>query len=121
MKEHIFPMTSQLHESPYNKKNPYSSTMLINRLLTEGSNKETRHFEFSLSGSGLSYEPGDSLGVVPTNCSQIVDKQNEEKKEAPNDLEETVGGIMKIFGKVLECSVDLALLNPSEKCATKNK
>ena len=66
-------MTSQLLESSYNKKNPYSSTLLINRHLTEGSDKETRHFEFSLSGSGLSYEPGDSLGVVPTNCSQVVD------------------------------------------------
>ena len=55
------------------------------------------------------------------NCSRMVDKQNEEKKEAPNDLEEAAGGIMKIFGKVLECSVNLALLNPGEECSTKNK
>ena len=42
-------------------------------MLTEGSDKETRHFEFSLEGSGLSYEPGDSLGVLPFNCSGVVD------------------------------------------------
>ena len=45
------------------KENPYPSELLVNRLMTEGSNKETRHFELSLRDSGLHYEPGDSLGV----------------------------------------------------------
>jgi sulfite reductase (NADPH) flavoprotein alpha-component len=40
--------------------------------MTEGSDKETRHFELSLKDSGLNYLPGDSLGVVPTNCEQVV-------------------------------------------------
>jgi sulfite reductase (NADPH) flavoprotein alpha-component len=40
--------------------------------MTEGSDKETRHFEFSLKESGLSYEPGDSLGVLPVNCPEVV-------------------------------------------------
>ncbi len=66
-------MTSQSPESSYNKKNPYSSALLVNQVLTEGSDKETRHFEFSLQGSGLTYEPGDSLGVVPTNCPDLID------------------------------------------------
>jgi sulfite reductase (NADPH) flavoprotein alpha-component len=60
-------------ENSYNKNNPYSSQLLVNRMLTEGSDKETRHFELSLEGSGLSYEPGDSLGVLPFNCSGVVD------------------------------------------------
>src|SRR6056300_1343950 len=55
------------------KDNPYPSKLLVNRMLTEGSDKETRHFELSLEGSGLSYEPGDSLGVLPFNCSEVVD------------------------------------------------
>ncbi|MEC8044623.1 MAG: hypothetical protein VX130_08535 [Verrucomicrobiota bacterium] len=62
------------------KDNPYSSELLVNRLMTEGSNKETRHFELSLKESGLSYLPGDSLGVLPTNCPEVV-----------SDLLETVG------------------------------
>ena len=45
---------------------------LVNRLMTEGSDKETRHFELSLKDSGLNYLPGDSLGVVPTNCEEVV-------------------------------------------------
>jgi sulfite reductase (NADPH) flavoprotein alpha-component len=67
------PMTTSSEENSYNKNNPYSSQLLANRMLTEGSDKETRHFEFSLKGSGLSYEPGDSLGVLPLNCSGVVD------------------------------------------------
>lgn len=54
------------------KENPYPSELLINRLMTEGSDKETRHFELSLRDSGLHYEPGDSLGVLPTNCEEVV-------------------------------------------------
>ena len=54
------------------KDNPYGSELLVNRLMTEGSDKETRHFELSLKDSGLNYLPGDSLGVVPTNCEEVV-------------------------------------------------
>ena len=67
------PMTTSSEENSYNKNNPYSSQLLVNRMLTEGSDKETRHFEFHFEGSGLSYEPGDSLGVLPLNCSEVVD------------------------------------------------
>ena len=42
------------------KDNPYASELLVNRLMTEGSDKETRHFELSLKDSGLNYLPGDS-------------------------------------------------------------
>ena len=55
------------------KDNPYASELLVNRLMTEGSDKETRHFELSLKDSGLNYLPGDSLGVVPTNCAEVVE------------------------------------------------
>ena len=55
------------------KDNPYASELLVNRLMTEGSDKETRHFELSLKDSGLNYLPGDSLGVVPTNCLEVVE------------------------------------------------
>ena len=55
------------------KDNPYASELLVNRLMTEGSDKETRHFELSLEDSGLNYLPGDSLGVVPTNCEEVVE------------------------------------------------
>jgi len=64
---------SQSHDpSAPTKDNPYQSKLLVNRLLNQGSDKETRHFELSLQESGLSYEPGDSLGVIPQNSSEVV-------------------------------------------------
>ena len=54
------------------KDNPYASELLVNHLMTEGSDKETRHFELSLKESGIEYEPGDSLGVLPVNCPDVV-------------------------------------------------
>jgi len=68
------PIMSHSHDSSVpSKDNPYQSRLLVNRLLNAGSDKETRHFEFSLAESGLSYEPGDSLGVIPQNCPRVVD------------------------------------------------
>ena len=66
-------MSHSADSSSPTKDNPYQSKLLVNRLLTEGSDKETRHFELSLEGSSLSYEPGDSLGVIPQNSPQVVD------------------------------------------------
>lgn len=54
------------------KDNPYASELLVNHLMTEGSDKETYHFELSLKDSGICYEPGDSLGVLPVNCPVVV-------------------------------------------------
>jgi sulfite reductase (NADPH) flavoprotein alpha-component len=60
--------------SPYSRKNPFPAIPLVNQKLTlEGSEKETRHYEFSLAGSGLQYEVGDSMGVLPQNNPQLVD------------------------------------------------
>lgn len=48
--------------------------MLVNRRLsTEESAKDTRHFEISLQGSGLSFEPGDSMAVYASNDPQLVE------------------------------------------------
>jgi sulfite reductase (NADPH) flavoprotein alpha-component len=42
-------------------------------LTGSASGKETLHFEVSLSGSGLAYEVGDSLGIFPANDTAEVD------------------------------------------------
>ncbi|MBC8126109.1 MAG: assimilatory sulfite reductase (NADPH) flavoprotein subunit [Gloeobacteraceae cyanobacterium ES-bin-144] len=57
----------------YGKKYPFPSEVLDVALLNgEGSAKETLHLELSLAGSGLSYEPGDSIAVLPVNAADIV-------------------------------------------------
>ncbi len=58
----------------YSRKNPFPATMTLNKVVTaEHSSKETRHYEISIAGSGLSYEAGDALCVIPTNCPELVD------------------------------------------------
>jgi sulfite reductase (NADPH) flavoprotein alpha-component len=60
--------------SEYSRKNPFPATLTVNRILTaEGSNKDTRHLEISLEGSGVTYEVGDSLGVFPSNDPELVE------------------------------------------------
>jgi len=57
----------------YGKKNPFPSEVQENIVLNgEGTSKETIHVEFSLAGSGLTYEPGDALAVVPINAPDVV-------------------------------------------------
>jgi sulfite reductase (NADPH) flavoprotein alpha-component len=57
----------------YSRKNPFTATVVVNRLLAgAASEKETRHVELSLEGSGIQYLPGDSLGVLPENRSYMV-------------------------------------------------
>jgi sulfite reductase (NADPH) flavoprotein alpha-component len=58
----------------YSRKNPYASELLERVLLNgEGSAKETMHLEFNLEGSGLIYEAGDALAVVPHNAEDVVE------------------------------------------------
>ena len=65
---------TQVGESVYSRSNPFNAEVLENLNLNgRGSNKETRHLELSLEGSGLTFEPGDSLGVYPTNDPTLVE------------------------------------------------
>ncbi len=58
----------------YSRKNPFASELTERVMLNgEGSAKETVHLEFSLEGSGLTYEAGDALAVIPHNAQDVVD------------------------------------------------
>jgi sulfite reductase (NADPH) flavoprotein alpha-component len=60
-------------EPAYSKKNPYPALLLTSRNLNgAGSAKSVHHIEFDLGTSGLSYEAGDALGVIPQNCTELV-------------------------------------------------
>jgi sulfite reductase (NADPH) flavoprotein alpha-component len=79
----------------HSRNNPFPARLLVNRLLTgEGSGKEVRHFAISLSDSGLSYEAGDALGIIPSNCPALVNDvltalgcDGEEAVKAPDGSE----------------------------------
>jgi sulfite reductase (NADPH) flavoprotein alpha-component len=58
----------------WTRERPYAAEVLANQRLTaRSSSKDIRHLELSLRDSGLSYEPGDALGVWASNPPALVD------------------------------------------------
>nr|WP_298411181.1 assimilatory sulfite reductase (NADPH) flavoprotein subunit [uncultured Halomonas sp.] len=74
----------------YSKKNPFQAEVLDSILLNgRGSDKATYHIELSLEDSGLTYEPGDALGLLPQNDPRYVDELLETLRlDAEEDLGE---------------------------------
>lgn len=68
----------------FSRTNPFPAKVLKNvNLNGAGSAKETRHIELSMEGSGLSYAPGDALGIVPQNDPKLVASLLEEMNWSP--------------------------------------
>ncbi len=66
--------SSETQTATYSRSNPFPSVVTKNILLTgPGSEKETRHIELSLEGSGLAYLPGDAVGIFATNRTSAVE------------------------------------------------
>ncbi len=59
----------------YSRENLFQAEVLENRSLTgPESDGEVRHLRLSIAGSGLRFEPGDSLGIYPRNHPQLVEE-----------------------------------------------
>lgn len=70
----ISTIPQSIRDSGYSRSNPYYAEILdVINLNGQGSNKETLHVELSLEDSGISFEPGDSLGIFPNNDPELVD------------------------------------------------
>lgn len=79
--------------SQYNKKNPFPATLLERVSLNgRGSAKEVVHLELSLEDSGLTYEPGDALGVCAENDAQYADELLVSLGADPNETVSTPHG-----------------------------
>ncbi|BBL35682.1 sulfite reductase [NADPH] flavoprotein [Nitrosomonas stercoris] len=58
----------------YSKRNPFPATIIDSIALSgRGSTRDTRHIEISLADSGLTYVPGDALGIVAHNDPAMVE------------------------------------------------
>jgi sulfite reductase (NADPH) flavoprotein alpha-component len=79
--------TNQALESEYSRTRPFKAEVLENiNLNGRGSNKETHHLELSLEGSGLTYDPGDSLAIYPENNQELVAGLLEQIKWDPEEV-----------------------------------
>ena len=62
------------HAPAWTRDKPFAAPLLANqRISARNGSKDIRHIELSLEGSGLTYHPGDALGVVATNPPALVD------------------------------------------------
>lgn len=56
------------------RERPFHAEILLDQPITgRGSSKDVRHIELNLEDSGISYLPGDSLGIVPKNPAPLVE------------------------------------------------
>lgn len=67
--------TETVAASLYHKDNPFPAPLLTNQRITDlTAEKDVRHLEFDLSGSGLHYQAGDVLGVWFENDPDLVEE-----------------------------------------------
>lgn len=59
----------------FGRDNPFRAEVLASQRITgRDAQKDVRHIELSLADSGLTYSPGDALGVWPQNPPQLVNE-----------------------------------------------
>ncbi|MBK1834370.1 diflavin oxidoreductase [Roseibacillus ishigakijimensis] len=98
----------------YGKKNPFPSELLDKALLNgEGSAKETWHYELSLEGSGLHYQPGDALAVLAKNAPDMVEGILSAAQLSGNEEIVLKGGEKKVLADALREDLEITTLSKS--------
>lgn len=65
---------NSLQTNQYSRKKPFRATVIDKVKITgRDSDKEVYHVELSLEGSGITYEPGDSVGILANNPPALID------------------------------------------------
>ena len=108
--------TTEAH-TQYSRKNPFPAELLERVMLNgKGSAKETIHLEFNLEGSGLTYEPGDALAVIPHNAEDVVEDIIQTSKldpEAPVLIKDQDYTLRDALTSQLDVTaISLPVLNP---------
>jgi sulfite reductase (NADPH) flavoprotein alpha-component len=70
----VQPVQRAEHSGP-DRGHPFEARLVVNRRLNSpASDKEVRHYEVDLTGSGITYQAGDSIAVHATNDPALVDE-----------------------------------------------
>ncbi|MEM9399958.1 MAG: sulfite reductase subunit alpha [Verrucomicrobiota bacterium] len=97
----------------YDRKNHFPAQLLDNRELNgKGSAKDVRHIAFSLEDSGLEYEVGDALGVMPENDEGYVDLLIKKLSASGDEKVETPDGVECSLKEALLKSYDITKVSP---------
>lgn len=96
----------------WGRKKPFNSTMLDNRILSgPESGKEIRHIAFDLGDSGMAYEAGDALGVVPVNSLELVqgwlDRLGAKADDTVDNQDRSLGDLLRSKYEIVTPSRDM--------------
>lgn len=70
----------------YNRQHPFRASIKARVSLSkQGSQKNTQHLVLDLSGSGIEYEVGDSIGIFPQHDPELVAKTLKAMRAAGNE------------------------------------
>ncbi len=70
----VTPLRPTRAGASWTREHPFAAPVLLNQRITgRDSDRDVRHLELSLEGSGLHYAPGDALGIWPVQSPLLVD------------------------------------------------
>lgn len=95
-------------------KNPVLGKIVSAQRLTHpDSPKDTRHVVIDIADTGLTYEPGDSLGVLPLNAPALVQDVLEAIEADGSQPVASADGRRKTLREVLTCECALSRVRPA--------
>ncbi len=62
---------------PFDAKNPFMSTLVVNKELHKGGGRSCMHIELDISNSKMRYDSGDHVAVYPQNDENAVNRIGE--------------------------------------------
>ncbi|XP_072557394.1 NADPH--cytochrome P450 reductase-like isoform X2 [Paramormyrops kingsleyae] len=67
----------ETQKPPFDSKNPFLSSVTVNRKLNQGGDRHLMHLELDVTGSKIRYESGDHVAVFPVNETALVNQIGE--------------------------------------------
>ena len=106
------PEVQQASQQVYDRNHPFPAEVIENQLLSGSrSAKETYHIELALDGSGMTYEPGDVLGVMARNAEDVVSEFIKAGGLDPNAIVEVKGEAAMPLNTALSTHLDITSLS----------
>ncbi|WP_225086842.1 sulfite reductase subunit alpha [Pectobacterium colocasium] len=97
----------------FSRNAPLPAYLVHNQLLNApGAEKETRQFAFDISGSNVSYEAGDALGIWPTNSPELVSEMLSALKLSPATVVTVKDKGDMTLAEALSQHVEIARITP---------
>lgn len=97
----------------FTRTNPFPARLISNERLTHiDAPKDTRHVVIDLLDSGIEYQAGDSLGILPVNCPDLVNEVVQRLGVAANTPVKNADAKTKAIAELLATEVTLTRSRP---------